>query len=101
MFQVLLCFVFLCSEIAVEFAVPKYLPAFAVFSRRLGQSKREAADTVAAYQAAMVASRRVWMEVGTSIEIDRKLRETTLEINKVVSVFQNCFDSHRGNLVSD
>ncbi len=55
--QVLLCFVFLCSEIAVEFAVPKYLPAFAVFSRSLGQSKREAADTVAAYQAAMVASR--------------------------------------------
>ncbi len=70
MCQVLLCFVFLCSEIAVEFAVPKYLPAFAVFSRRLGQSKREAADTVAAYQAAMVASRRV-----RKLELRSKLTE--------------------------
>ncbi len=77
-------FVFLCAQIGVEFAVPSYLPTFAVLSR-LGQTKAEAADTLAFFQGAMVASR-----VATALAATRAGPDAIVALNGLLIVAGNC-----------
>ncbi len=53
----LLVFLFLVLNIAVEWGVPMYLPAFAVI--RVGMDKAMAADTLAIYSGTKAAARLI------------------------------------------